>query len=141
MQKEWATGVSGNPKNFGVKIISQEKTQAHLDASIAFWRWKAGKRTDRVQEFLERAIDTEATFWRNDFLRIINIVKTIALTSLAFRGQHEYAGDSDCHSGNFVALNRQGPQMSYCLWAPECDATPLAAVHMCSAWSASSYRG
>ena len=36
MQKEWATGVSGNPKNFGVKIISHEKTQVHLDASIAF---------------------------------------------------------------------------------------------------------
>ena len=34
MQKEWATGVSGNPKNFGVKIISHEKTQAHLDASM-----------------------------------------------------------------------------------------------------------
>ena len=138
MQKDWATGVSGNLKNFGVKIISHEKTQAHLDASIAFGRWKVGKRTDRVQE---QAIDTEATFWQNDFLRIINIVKTLAMTSLAFRGHHEHAGDSDCHGGNFVALNRQGPQMSYCLCAPECDATPLATVHMCSAGSASSYRG
>ena len=50
VQKEWATGVSGNLKNFGVKIISHEKTQAHLDASIAFGRRKAGQRTDRVQE-------------------------------------------------------------------------------------------
>ena len=138
MQKEWATGVSGNLKNFGVKIISHEKTQAHLDASIAFGRRKAGQRTDRVQE---QAIDTEATFWRNDFLRIITIIKTLAMTSLALSGHHEHAGDSDCHGGNFVALNRQGLHMRYCLWAPVCDAKPLAAVHMCSAWSASSYRG
>ena len=97
MQKEWATGVLGNLKNFGVKIISHEKTQAHLDANIAFGRRKAGQRTDRVQE---QAIDTEATFWRNDFLRIINIVKTLAMTSLALRGHHKHAGDSDCHGGN-----------------------------------------
>ena len=36
MQKEWATGVSDNPNNFGVRIISHEKTQAHLHASIGF---------------------------------------------------------------------------------------------------------
>ena len=101
-QKKWATGLSGNPKNFGVKIISHEKTQAHLDVSIAFGRWKAGQRTDRVQE---QAIDTEATFRRNYFLRIINIVKTLAMTSLALSGHHEHAGDSDCHGGNFVSLN------------------------------------
>ena len=97
MQKEWATGVLGNLKNFGVKIISHEKTQVHLDANIAFGRRKAGQRTDRVQE---QAIDTETTFWRNDFLRIINIVKTLAMTSLALRGHHKHAGDSDCHGGN-----------------------------------------
>ena len=96
----------------GVKIISHEKTQAHLDVSIAFGRWKAGQRTDRVQE---QASDTEATFWRNDLLPIINIVKTLAMTRLALRGQHEHAGDSDCYGGIFVALSRQGPQMRYCL--------------------------
>ena len=107
--------MSGIPKNFGVKIISHEKTQAHLDVSIAFGRWKAGQRTDRFQE---QTIDTEATFWWNDLLRIINIVNTFAMTSLASRGHHGHAGYSDCHGGNFVALNRQGPQMIYCLWAP-----------------------
>ena len=66
---------------------------------------------------------------------------TLAMTSLALGGHHEHADDSDCHGGNFVALNRHGPQMRYCLWAPECDATPLAAVHMCSVWSASSEAG
>ena len=40
------------------------------------------------------------------------------MTSLALRGHHEHAGDSDCHGGNFVALNRQGPQMRYFLLAP-----------------------
>ena len=135
---KWAAGVSGNPKNFGVKIISHEKPQTHLDVSIAFGRWKAGQRTDRVQE---QAIDTEATFWRNDLLRIINIVKTLAMTSLALRGHHEHAGDSDCHGGNFVALNRQGHQMRYCLWAPSATRRHWQPFIMCSAWSASRYRG
>ena len=57
--KRVVNGVSGNPKNFGVKIKSHEKTQSHLDASIAFGRWKAGQRIDSVQE---QAIATEATF-------------------------------------------------------------------------------
>ena len=82
--------MSGNPKNFGV-YISHEKTQAHVGVSIAFGRCKAGQRSDRVQE---QAFDKEATFWRNDLLRIINTVKTLAMTSLALRGHHEHAGDS-----------------------------------------------
>ena len=36
LHNEWATGVSGNPKNFGVKIKSHVKTQSHIDASITF---------------------------------------------------------------------------------------------------------
>ena len=38
--KRVVNGVSGNPKNFGLKIKSQERTQSHLDASIAFGRWR-----------------------------------------------------------------------------------------------------
>ena len=76
---------------------------------------ESGQRTDRIQE---QAIDTEATFRRNYILRIINIVITLAMTSLALGGHHDHADDSDCHGGNFVALNRQGPQMRYCLYGP-----------------------
>ena len=61
MQNEWVNGVSSNPENFGVKIKSHEKPDAHLDASIAFVQWKAGQRFNRVQE---QAFATEATFWR-----------------------------------------------------------------------------
>ena len=100
MQKEWANGVSGNPNNFGVKIKAHENTQSHLDASIAFGRWKAGQRIDRVHE---QSISTEATFWRKCLLRIINIIMTLALMSLALRGHREYVGDGDCHGGNFLA--------------------------------------
>ena len=70
MRKKWANSVSGNPKNFGVKIKSHEKTQSHLDASIAFGQWKAGQRIDRIQE---QTSVTEATFWIKCLLRIINI--------------------------------------------------------------------
>ena len=76
---------------------------------------ESGQRTDRIQE---QAIDTEATFRRNYILRIINIVITLAMTSLALGGHYDHADDSDCHGGNFVALNRQGPQMRYCLYGP-----------------------
>ena len=86
MQKEWSNGVSGNRKNFGAKIKSHEKTQSHLDARIAFGRLKAGQRIDRVQE---QAIATEATFWRKCLLRIINIIMTLAMMSLALRGHRE----------------------------------------------------
>ena len=100
MQKEWANSVSGNPKNFGVKIKSHEKTQLHLDSSVAFGRWKAGQRIDRVQE---QAIATEATFWRKCLLRIINIIMTLAMMSLALRGDRQHVGDGDCPGGNFLA--------------------------------------
>ena len=99
MRKEWANGVSGNPKNCGVKIKSHEKPQAHLDASIAFGRWKAGQRIGRVKE---QTIATEATFRRKTFLRIINSVVTIAMMSLAWHREHVV--DDPCHSGNFLAL-------------------------------------
>ena len=94
MQKEWANGVQGNPKNFGVKIKSHKKPQSPLDASIAFGRWKVGQSIDRVQE---QAIATEATFWRKGLLRIINIIMTLAMMSLALRGNREHADDGDCH--------------------------------------------
>ena len=97
MQKEWANGVLDNPKKFGVKIKSHEKPQSHLDASIAFGRWKAGQRINRVQE---QAIATEATFWRKCLLRIINIFMTLAMMSLALRGHREHVDDGDCHGGS-----------------------------------------
>ena len=89
MQKEWANSLSGNLKNFGVKIKSHENTQSHLDARIAFGRWKAIRSIDRVQE---QAIATEATFWRKYLLRIINSIMTLAMISLVLRGNHEHVG-------------------------------------------------
>ena len=70
----------GNPKNFGVKIKSPEKTQSHLDASIAFGQWEAGQRIDRIQE---QTSVTQVTFWRKCLLRIINIFMALAMMSLA----------------------------------------------------------
>ena len=75
--------MSGNPKNFGVTIKSHEKTQSHLDASIAFGRWKAGQRM--IVRAQEHAIATEATFWRKCLLRKINIIIPLAMMSLASR--------------------------------------------------------
>ena len=101
MRKEWANSVSGNPKNFGVKIKSHEETQSHLDASIAFGQRKAGQRIDRIQEQTSVA---EATFWRMCLLRTINIFMALAMMSLTLRGNREHVGDGDCQGGNFLAL-------------------------------------
>ena len=101
MRKELANSVSGNPKNFGVKIKSHEKTQSHLDASIAFGQWKAGQRIDRIQE---QTSLTEATFWRKCLLRIINIFMALAMMSLALRGNREHVGDGDRQGGNLLSL-------------------------------------
>ena len=89
--------MAGNPKNFGVKIKSHEKTQSHLEASIAFGRWKAGQSVDRVPE---QAIATEATFWRKGLLRIINIIMTLATMCLALRGNREHVGGGDFHGSS-----------------------------------------
>ena len=102
MRKEWANSVSGNPKNFGVKIKSHEETQSHLDTSIAFGQRKACQRIDRTQEQTSVA---EATFWRMCLLRTINIFMALAMTSLTLRaGNREHVGDGDCQGGNFLAL-------------------------------------
>ena len=62
---------------------------------------RRGQRIDRVQE---QAIATEATFWRMGLLRIINIIMTLAMMSLALRGHREHVDDGDCHGRNFLAL-------------------------------------
>ena len=98
MRKEWANSVSGNPKS---EIKSHEKTQSHLDASIAFGQWKAGQRIDRIQE---QTSVTEATFWRKCLLRIINIFMALAMMSLALRGNREHVGDGDCQCGSLLSL-------------------------------------
>ena len=59
--------MSGNPKNFAVNIKSHEKTQAQLDVSIAFVRWKAGQRIESVQE---QAIATDTTFTLAELLAL-----------------------------------------------------------------------
>ena len=81
--KKWVNGLSSNPKNFGVKIKSHEKTQEQLDASITFGRWQAGQGIDRVHK---QAIATDPTSWRKYLLRILNIVMNLATISLALRG-------------------------------------------------------
>ena len=95
MQKEWAYGVSCNQNNFGMKIKSHEKTQSHIDASIAFGRWTADQRIDRVQE---QAIATEATFWKKCLLRILYIITTLAMMSLALAQRAIYHSQYSEHS-------------------------------------------
>ena len=86
-QKEWANGVSSNMKDFDVKIKSHAKTQAHLD----------GRRGNAL-------IATDATFWRKYVLRVINIVMTLAMMSLALRGHRGHVGNGNCQGDNFLAL-------------------------------------
>ena len=138
----------GNAKRVGHRCVGQPeqlRSEDHITWENPSAPWCDGRRGNALIASKNRQRSWKNRY-RGDllakwFTSLIIFFKTLVMTSLALRGHHEHAGDSDCHGGNFVALNRQGPQMRYCLWAPECDATPLAAVHMCSAWSASRYRG
>ena len=81
-QKEWGQRCVGQPE----EQITREK-QAHLD----------GRRGNAL-------IETDATFWRKYLLRIINIVMTLAMMSLALRGHREHVSNGNCHGDNFLAL-------------------------------------
>ena len=54
VQKEWTNVVLGNLKNFGMKIKSHGKHQAHLDASITFGRRNALMASKNRQSRQER---------------------------------------------------------------------------------------
>ena len=73
----------------------------HPVACSAFAEWKTGQQIDREHQ---KAIQKEATFWRQVLLRIANIIVTLATMNLAFRGRHESVSDDSCYGGNFLAL-------------------------------------
>ena len=99
-QKQWTDGVPGNPRNYGLKIKSHEKTAAHRIACNGWVQWKAGQLIDREHQI---TVQKEVTFWRQVLMRVINIILTLA-TSLAFRCHRESIGDESCYGGNFLGL-------------------------------------
>ena len=87
----------GKAKRVGQRCVEQpeelrsrnqvsRENQAHLDASIAFVQWQAGRRMDRVQE---QAIATEATFWRKHTCQLPSFGRSLRLyhlTKISVRG-------------------------------------------------------
>ena len=90
-----------NPKNYGDKIKSHEKTTVQGVTCSAFAQWKTGQQIDREHQ---KAIQKEVTFWRQVLLRIVNIIMTLATMTLAFKGHHESVSDDSCYGGNFLAV-------------------------------------
>ena len=76
----------GNPKNYGDKIKSHEKTTLHRVACSAFAQWKTGQQIDREHQ---KAMQNKATFWRKVLLWIVNITMIFATMNLAFRCHRE----------------------------------------------------
>ena len=69
--------------------------------AVLFAQWKTGQQIDREHQ---KAIQKEATFWRQVLLRIVNIIMTLATMNLAFRGHRESVSDDSCYGGNILAL-------------------------------------
>ena len=91
--------MSGNTKNVAVKIKPHEKTQAHLDVSIAFVRWKAGQRSRPRTGNRDRG-DVLAEVFASDHKHCYDTRHDAS--DIAWVPQTR--GDCDCHGDSFLAL-------------------------------------
>ena len=100
--KGWTNSVSGNPKNVAVKIKSHEKTQAQLDVSIAFVRWKAARAThwSRPRTGNRDRGDVLAEVFASDHKHCYDTRHDAS--DIAWVPQTR--GDCDCHGDSFLAL-------------------------------------
>ena len=94
--------MSGNPKNVAVKIKSHEKTQAQLDVSIAFVRWKAARAThwSRPRTGNRYRGDVLAEVFASDHKHCYDTRHDES--DIAWVPQTR--GDCDCHGDSFLAL-------------------------------------
>ena len=64
-------------------------------------RWKSGKTVDKDYDKETR---NNALFWVKVLDRIITIILTLAMLTLAFRGHDEHVHDDICEGGNFLGM-------------------------------------
>lgn len=79
------------------KIKKHEFSKSHLHAFMTYGMWKKNKTiVDQLSE--------EHRKWKEIFTRIIDVVRTLAMCSLPFRGHRENTESIGSESGNFLNI-------------------------------------
>ena len=73
----------------------------HVAASKIAYRWRTGNTIDSLNE---KAINERVNFWKEVLKIIVNIILTMAVLCLAFRGHRESVGEAVCEGGNFLGI-------------------------------------
>lgn len=78
----WTTGMLNDWKGLSKKILTHENARVHLDACLVYSTWKANKTVDIcLNEDIHRL--------KAVLKRIIDVTRTIAMSSLPFRGHRD----------------------------------------------------
>ena len=98
---DWAHGFHPDTKNLQRKIIRHERNSDHIACTRAAQTWLNNSTIDAMNE---KSFKEKTNFWREVTRRVINIVLTMAVLCIAFRGRVEKVGDGVCDGGNFLGL-------------------------------------
>jgi hypothetical protein len=102
-KRNWIDGATkSNPRDgWKKRICEHERSDDHIAATRVYHAWKEHRRIDQATE---NTIRREHNVWRQVLMRLINIILTLSVMAIAFRGHTEKIGDGVCEGGNFLAL-------------------------------------
>ena len=100
-KNDWVDGFEPNTRHLLRKIKRHERNAEHIGASATLYRWNVNTIIDAENE---KIVKEKINFWREVLRRIINIILTMAILSLAFRCDEETVGNGICEGGNFLGL-------------------------------------
>lgn len=94
--RSWRIGIR-DWQGLSKKIKKHESSKSHLHAFMTYGMWKKNKTiVDQLSE--------EHRKWKEIFTRIIDVVRTLAMCSLPFRGHRENTESIGSESGNFLNI-------------------------------------
>lgn len=94
----WRNGKICDWQGLSKKIKKHESSAAHLQACFIYASWKKNKT-------IVDQISNEREKWRDIFVRIVDVVRTLAMCSLPFRGHREdISKTGQPQSGNFLNI-------------------------------------
>ena len=95
--RSWRDGSIRDWKGLSKKIKSHETSNAHLQACLTYATWKKNKTVaDQISD--------ERKKWKDIFTRIVDVIRTMAMCSLPFRGHRESLDEIGPERGNFLNI-------------------------------------
>lgn len=92
---KWCDGTINDWQGLSKKIKKHENSVIHLNACEVYSRWKKNKIDFHFKVDIEK--------WRKILTRIIDVILTLSMCNLAFRGHREDIQESD-NCGNFLSI-------------------------------------